>query len=131
MCAYALGNAAGPFMWKTKYSPRNHVPWAIITICTFMSGILILLLRFMLAAENKRRDAEPYDDTYDDVYIVTVDADGKSTEKKVDKVSTWRFLQLTRIYYYVAVIFRPDRQAEQSISICTVIGGVLDIKLHY
>jgi MFS family permease len=101
MCAYALGNAAGPFIWKKKYSPRNHIPWAILTTCTFVSGILILVLRFMLAAENKRRDAEPYDDTYDDVYIVTVDADGKSTEKKVDK----SFLDLTdkqnRAFRYV------------------------------
>jgi MFS family permease len=91
MCAYAIGNAAGPFVWKEQYLPRNHIPWTVLTASSFVSGILILLLRFMLAAENKRREAEPYDDTYDDAYIVTFDVDGKETHKKVDK----SFLDLT------------------------------------
>jgi len=45
----------------------------------------------MLSAENKRRDAEPYDDKYDNVYIIDMDSDGKATEKKVDKA----FLDIT------------------------------------
>ena len=86
LCAYAIGNAAGPFMWLKKYQPRNHIPWAILSACSFTCAILILTLRFMLAAENKRRDTEPYDDKYDNVYIIGMDSDGKATEKKVDKV---------------------------------------------
>ena len=86
LCAYAIGNAAGPFMWKKRYQPRNHVPWAIFSACFLASAILLLVLRFMLAAENKRRDAEPYDDTYDNIYIIGVNSDGKETRKKVDKV---------------------------------------------
>lgn len=48
--------------------------------------ILILVLRFMLAAENKRRDAEPYDDKYDNVCVLR-EVDGKTVELRVDKVS--------------------------------------------
>ncbi len=40
----------------------------------------------MLQAENKRRDAEQRDDSYDDVYIKEELADGTKTEKHVDRV---------------------------------------------
>lgn len=40
----------------------------------------------MLAAENKKRDAEKRDDKYDDVYLPQVQADGTTVEKKVDRV---------------------------------------------
>ncbi|KAF7440591.1 hypothetical protein PC9H_000937 [Pleurotus ostreatus] len=85
MCAYAIGNAAGPFMWKKQYQPRNHVPWAVIAACSLASAILLLILRFMLAQENKRRDAEPRDDSYDNVYINQVNAQGKVVQQKVDR----------------------------------------------
>jgi len=91
LCAYAIGNAAGPFMWKKKYQPRNHVPWAIFSTCYFVSAILLLILRFILAAENKRRDGEPYDDTYDNIFITVVDSDGKQISKRVNKA----FLDIT------------------------------------
>ncbi|KAJ3517410.1 hypothetical protein NLJ89_g522 [Agrocybe chaxingu] len=93
LCAYAIGNAAGPFMWKKHYQPRNHVPWAVISACIFTCAMLMLLLRFMLASENKNRDAEKRDDTYDDVYITEVTTDGKTIEKRVDRA----FLDLTDI----------------------------------
>lgn len=73
-------------MFLKRYQPRNHTPWAIISTCVFVSAILILILRFMLAAENKKRDAEPYDPTYDEVYILETDSNGKEKEKRVDKV---------------------------------------------
>ncbi|KIM79602.1 hypothetical protein PILCRDRAFT_823135 [Piloderma croceum F 1598] len=91
LCAYAIGNAVGPFMWLKRYQPRNHAPWAVISSCAFVSAILILTLRLMLAVENKKRNAEPYDDTYHNVYIIETDSDGKATEKTVDKA----FLDLT------------------------------------
>ncbi|KDR73634.1 hypothetical protein GALMADRAFT_251402 [Galerina marginata CBS 339.88] len=93
LSAYAIGNAAGPFMWKKKYQPRNHVPWSIISACIGACAVLILLLRFMLQRENKRRDAEQRDDSYDDVYLTRSSTDGTKTEKRVDKA----FLDLTDI----------------------------------
>lgn len=90
LCAYAIGNAAGPFMWKKQYQPRNHVPWAIMTACFVVSAAFLLLLRFMLASENKRRDAEQRDEKYDEVYVTQV-RDGITVEKKVDRA----FLDLT------------------------------------
>ncbi|KZT03217.1 uncharacterized protein LAESUDRAFT_762193 [Laetiporus sulphureus 93-53] len=54
---------------------------------------LLLIIRFVLARENKRRDAEPPDMTYDDVYIEVVLPDGKRVERKVEK----EFLDLTDI----------------------------------
>ncbi|KAF9564419.1 MFS general substrate transporter [Agrocybe pediades] len=91
--AYAIGNAAGPFMWKKKYQPRNHVPWAVISACTFTCAILLLILRFMLHRENQKRDAEKRDDSYDDVYVIQELPDGSKVEKRVDKA----FLDLTDI----------------------------------
>jgi hypothetical protein len=39
-----------------------------------------------LAHENKRRDAEPPDYSYDDVYVMKIDDKGKRVEVKVSKV---------------------------------------------
>ena len=105
LVAYCIGNASAPFMWQEKYKPRyalttrndqpspliyrissNHVPWIIIGICYVVCPILLLVIRYILAAENKRRDLEPLDDTYDDVYIEVLTEDGKKVQKKVDKV---------------------------------------------
>lgn len=48
--------------------------------------VLFLLLRFMLATENRRRDAAQRDDTYDEVYFTHVNEDGSTVEKRVDRV---------------------------------------------
>jgi ACS family allantoate permease-like MFS transporter len=49
--------------------------------------MLLLIIRFMLSRENKKRDAEPVsDDNFEEVYIEQVTADGKRIEVKVDKV---------------------------------------------
>ncbi|EGN95575.1 hypothetical protein SERLA73DRAFT_186666 [Serpula lacrymans var. lacrymans S7.3] len=85
LCAYAIGNAVGQFMWKAQYQPRNHVPWAVIASCNFASAIAMVILRFWFVWDNKRRDAEKHDDTYDDVYIMVVEEDGTKIERKVDK----------------------------------------------
>ena len=37
-------------------------------------------------SENKRRDAEPIDTTYDDVYLEVKGSDGVMEKVKVDKV---------------------------------------------
>jgi hypothetical protein len=64
----------------------NHVPWAILTACSFASALLLLLLRFMYATENKSRDTEQHDNTYDNVIVAITSVQGERTEKKVDKV---------------------------------------------
>ena len=119
LIAYCTGNAAAPFMWQEKYKPRyayfhtrcmlsltespflnsNHIPWLIIGVCYVVCPILFLIIRYMLAAENKRRDQEPPDDTYDDVYIEIITEDGKRVQKKVDKVSSCA-VNLTRADVY-------------------------------
>ena len=40
----------------------------------------------LLARENKRRDAEPPDNSYDDVYVARIDEEGNRVEVKVSKV---------------------------------------------
>ena len=80
-------------MWQARYKPRNHVPFAIITVCSFVSAITLLVIRWYLASENKKREREERDRTYDDVHITITNEDGKQIEKKVDKVRTpicWR-----------------------------------------
>ena len=68
-----------------------HVPWGVILACYTLCPILMLVQRYILAKENKRRDAEPPDDSYDDVWVKVTDEDGSVIEKKVDKA----FLDLT------------------------------------
>lgn len=65
---------------------RNHVPWIVIGICYLICPILLLILRYLFNKENKRRDAEPHDTTYDEVYIEVMGPEGKIVQKKVDKV---------------------------------------------
>lgn len=60
----------------------NRVPWAIITACFVVSAALLMVLRFMLASENRRRDTEQRDGQYDEVYV----KQGSNLEAKVDKV---------------------------------------------
>ncbi|KAG6856455.1 hypothetical protein H0H87_004315 [Tephrocybe sp. NHM501043] len=91
LIGYAIGNAAGPFMWKKQYQPRNRVPWAILVGFCGFSALVLFTLRTLLASENKRRDNEQHDDKYDDVYVAHVEADGTTVEKKVDRA----FLDLT------------------------------------
>ena len=65
----------------------NHVPWIIIDICFLLSMVLLFAIRVLLARENKRRDAEPPDNLYDDVYVARIDEEGSRLEVKVSKVS--------------------------------------------
>ncbi|KAF9078339.1 major facilitator superfamily domain-containing protein [Rhodocollybia butyracea] len=90
LCGYCIGNALGPFMWQEKYKPRNHVPWITIGCCFVVSIILLMIIRINLAAENRRRDAEPSDTRYDNVYVELM-RDGSIEKVKVEK----EFLDLT------------------------------------
>jgi hypothetical protein len=46
----------------------------------------MLYLRWMMNRENKRRDNEPRDTTYDEVYIERDNGDGTIDKIRVDKV---------------------------------------------
>ncbi|ETW84170.1 major facilitator superfamily [Heterobasidion irregulare TC 32-1] len=91
LSAYCIGNSAGPFMWQARYKPRNRVPWIIIGVCYLACMLLMYSIRLLLSRENKRRDNEPHDDTYEDVYVEKVMEDGSRVEVKVLK----EFLDLT------------------------------------
>ncbi|KAJ7710405.1 MFS general substrate transporter [Mycena rosella] len=94
--AYCIGNGVGPFMWQAKYKPRNRVPWIIIASCYVCSMGLVLVIRHLLIAENKRRDAENKPEAgYDDVYIERLAQDGSGVMEKV-KIDK-EFLDLTDI----------------------------------
>jgi hypothetical protein len=64
----------------------NHVPWIVIGVCQASCMALLFSIRLLLARENKRRDLEPLDDTFDDVYVISVDEVGNRVECKVPKV---------------------------------------------
>ncbi len=68
-------------MWNS-----NHIPWTIIGIAYVICPLLMLYIRWLLKRENKRRDAEPVDEKYEEVYITIVLPDGTRTERRVDKV---------------------------------------------
>jgi hypothetical protein len=55
--------------------------------------VLLFSIRVQLERENKRRDAEPPDDLYCDVYVARIDEKGNRVEVKVSKVrvrSQWK-----------------------------------------
>ncbi len=70
----------------------NHVPWIIIGVCFVLCMALLFSIRVLLARENKRRDAEPLDDSYDDVYVLRNDEEGNRVEVKVSKVCIRSYL---------------------------------------
>ena len=91
LVADAIGRAAGPFMWKDEFKPRNRVPFTIISACSIASAITLFVIRQYFVYENKKRDAEAAardadgGDQYDNVYI-TVTENGKVVERRVDRV---------------------------------------------
>ena len=52
---------------------------------------LLLTIRFVLSSENKRRDREQLDESYDDVYIERIGKDGEVERVKVEKVKIFYF----------------------------------------
>jgi len=90
LCAYCIGNAAGPFMWELQYRPRNRIPWIVIGICYLTCPLLLLAIRWLLARENARRDAEPIEED-EEFFIEKESEDGTRVQVKVDK----EFMDLT------------------------------------
>jgi hypothetical protein len=142
--AYCTGSAAGQFMWIDKYKPRyvfrcprhpaiadtvsrNHVPWIIVGVCLLTCMVLMFAIRVLLARENKRRDAEPRDDSFDNVYVVMIDKNGNRTEVKVSKVRA-RFNGKHRLQFDVTVrtgVLGSDRPTKSRLQICPVISVIL------
>lgn len=86
----------------------NHVPWLIIGICTVACVVLLYSIRLLLEHENKRRDAEPPDCSYDDVYVMKTDDEGKRVEVKVSKV---RSPILNELMWQADMIVRNNRSS--------------------
>ena len=83
----SLGKSANPRNPTTADAvSSNHVPWIISGVCIISCMLLMFLIRVMLVRENKRRDAEPRDESFDNVHIVKIDENGNRTEVKVSKV---------------------------------------------
>ena len=73
---------------------------------------LLLIIRYVLSKENKRRDQEQLDDSYDDVYIERIGKDGQVERDKVDKViymiTTWVCLRiLTGLFLEYVILGIP------------------------
>jgi len=48
-----------------------------------------MYIRYLLRGENRKRDAEPVDETYEDVFIERKLDDGTTERVKVDKVRSF------------------------------------------
>ena len=68
--------------------------------------VLLFSIRLLLAHENKRRDAEPPDYSYDDIYVMRVDNEGKRVEVKVSKVRVC----FTKFIWQADVIVRTEQE---------------------
>lgn len=62
------------------------MPWSVIATCYFLCPFALLAIRYVLMKENKKREVEVHDDTYDDVYVEEKLSDGTVALRKVDKV---------------------------------------------
>ncbi|KAG8917554.1 hypothetical protein FRC01_002376 [Tulasnella sp. 417] len=86
LVGYSLGQMLCSQFWKEKYRPRNTVPW-IIQLMTYVGDIiLILIIRWYLSSENKRRDREKLESgkEYEEFgYIERVQEDGSTVKYKV------------------------------------------------
>jgi len=94
----------------------------VIGICYLVCPALLLTVRFILARENKKRDAEPVDDAFEEVYIEQVTADGKRVEVKVDKVRPYSY-QTQRVLCspsYSSGIPRLDGHSKSRLPLCSV-----------
>ncbi|PNP78583.1 hypothetical protein FNYG_08062 [Fusarium nygamai] len=54
--AYTTGNIIGPFLFFAREAPEYSSGFLATTICFGISTVTMIVLRFVLIAENKRRD---------------------------------------------------------------------------
>lgn len=75
-----------PSFALSRFACSNYVPWVVIGVCYAACPMILIVIRYLLAKENRRRDSEPVDGNYDDVYIAITDGDGMKVARKVEKV---------------------------------------------
>ncbi|KAM0755854.1 MFS general substrate transporter [Meredithblackwellia eburnea MCA 4105] len=87
LVGYCVGNLIGPQIWQAKYAPRNVPPWITVIVAYTIAPALLLVIRYILAAENKRRDAaKGTASATDEEDVVDIKhADGTVTVERVDK----------------------------------------------
>ena len=88
LIGYSLGQVLCTQFWKAQYKPRNYVPWSICLTSYVCDIAIILLIRYVLNKENKRRDALQAESTHaqdEHGYVERVDSDGQVVRQKVDK----------------------------------------------
>ena len=112
------------FPTQIAFEFSNHVPWIAIGVCYTLCAALLLVIRSMLAVENKRRDMEPLDHTYDNVYVEHLNEEGENVNTKVPKVKAPyhvvpRYVVLMSLCL-CAGIFGSNRHPKSRISICSV-----------
>jgi ACS family allantoate permease-like MFS transporter len=78
------------YQWGETLPCRNRIPWIVIGICYLTCPVLLLTIRWLLARENARRDAEPIEEE-EEFFIEKVSEDGTRVQVKVDK----EFMDLT------------------------------------
>jgi len=71
--------------------------------------------------ENKRRDAETRDTTYDDVYIERENSDGKIERMRIDKVYVnYSHALVMMLKHRKSGIFGPYRYSKPWFSLCII-----------
>ena len=100
LVGYSLGQILSTQFWKAKYAPAYHLPFGLILMGNLVSIVCALVLRFLLARENKRREAmrdealrsgvgkEKFEEYAE---VETTDAEGRRIKQRVDKT----FLDMT------------------------------------
>lgn len=66
--------------------PRNRVPWIVIGVAWAISGTILLLIRWYLARENTRRDAQEHNEIYDDIYVYAVEKSRRKSTRYVSEL---------------------------------------------
>ncbi|EPQ52227.1 MFS general substrate transporter [Gloeophyllum trabeum ATCC 11539] len=94
LIGYALGQILCTQFWKDRYAPRYIVPWAITLATHFTDIAIVLAIRYVLVAENRRRDRLLVEaqaagnvppEMQDFGYVVKTDEKGYAVKVKVDK----------------------------------------------
>ena len=84
---------------------------------------LLFSIKILLAWENKLRDAEPRDESFEDVYVVKIDKNGNRTEVKVSKVRVplnWNVVSQVHVNIQAGVL-GFDRSTKSRLQICLVV----------
>ena len=81
------------FAFLAKDAPKYILGYSICIAFIGLSLLSCTVYFFGVGRENRRRDAEPRDTTYDDVYVEVKLPDGTRVERKVEK----EYLDLTDI----------------------------------